>query len=103
MRDAERSLPAVPGRSNPRIGVAPGIALLTRDPRLSISPPGASPMSLSRSKASPCLVATLALAAALGLSACSRSQALTDPLTGPAHAGAHALAAGGNRNGHGGG
>ncbi len=58
-------------------------------------------MSLSHSKASLCLVATLALAAALGLSACSRSQSLTDSLTGPAHDGALALASGGNGKGHG--
>jgi hypothetical protein len=60
-------------------------------------------MSLSTSKASLCLVATLAIAAALGLSACSRSQSLTDSLTGPAHDGALALAAGGKGKGHGGG
>src|SRR5213079_1042515 len=45
--------------------------------------------------------ATLAIAAALGLSACSRTQHLTDSLTGPRGDVAGAFASGGNGKGHG--
>src|SRR5438477_8673280 len=58
-------------------------------------------MSRSISKASLCLLATLAIAAALGLSACSRTQHLTDSLTGPRGDVAGAFASGGNGKGHG--
>ena len=52
-------------------------------------------------KASYCLLATIAILAALSLSACSRSQRVTDSLTGPGHGGADSFAAGGNGHGKG--
>lgn len=58
-------------------------------------------MLLSRRNASYVSLATIAIAAALGLSACSRATSITDSLTGPDARGAVSFAAGGKGNGHG--
>ncbi len=57
-------------------------------------------MMLPTRKASYCLLATIAIAAALGLGACSRSQHVTDSLTGPRNDGAVGFASGKGKGGH---
>jgi len=57
-------------------------------------------MMLPTRKASYCFLATIAIVVALGLGACSRSQHVTDSLTGPRNDGAVGFASGGKGRGH---